>query len=238
MDSNSPRNIVMVEDDELIRENYAEILRDEGYQVQTYSESEPALSAIQAQMPDLVILDIGLGKDRYAGYQLCNEIRRLSNTVQIVFLTSHESDADKISGMRLGADDYMTKDISMNYLVVRLDALFRRLDTLRQSAARDGHDTGSDRSDGLKLDADSCVAYWNDQRVDLSLTQFWILQELANKPGQVKSPTKLMAAANIIVETNTIAAHIKIIRKKFKEIDEGFNMIKAEYAAGYRWLSE
>jgi two-component system, OmpR family, response regulator len=228
------RRIILVEDDELIRENYAEILNDEGYQVDTFDNAADALAACEIGMPDLAILDIGLGTNRHAGFVLCAKLRQLSQNLPIVFLTSHDSDTDKISGMRLGADDYLTKDTSMDYLVVRLDALFQRHESLQKP----GSAAGQVKSiQNLYLDVGGCIAFWREARLELSLTQFWILQCLVENPGVVKSPSELMKAANIVVEPNTIAAHIKTLRRRFREIDTDFNHIKAEYAAGYRWLT-
>ena len=122
--------IAYVEDDDLIRENYAELLGESGFEVTTYSNPKDALAAFSQKMPHLVLLDITLGRERDAGFQLCSDIRKLSSTVQIVFLTSHDGEIDKVSGLRLGADDYLTKDVSIDYIVVRLEALFRRLEAL------------------------------------------------------------------------------------------------------------
>lgn len=230
------KRILFVEDDELIRENYSEILMNEGYDVVSVDNRQDAISQADAELPDIALLDITLGNDRNAGYHLCTELRKRSDILPIIFLTSHSSDIDKISGIRLGADDYLTKETSVDYILARIDALLARTEvflSVGQAQQSDNNDYGQ-----LSLDASKYVAYWQSDAVDLSLTQFWILQELMDQPGEVKSARALMKAANIMVEPNTIAAHIKTIRKKFREIDETFNHIKTEYSSGYRWLEQ
>ena len=228
------RKILFVEDDEVIRENYIEILTNEGYQIEAFDNRQSALESVQTGLPDIALLDITLGDDRNAGYHLCAELRKMSEILPIIFLTSHSSDIDKISGIRLGADDYLTKETSVDYLVARIDALLARTEIFKSSQQQTEVDLN--RHNHLTMDTQRYVASWKDQPLDISLTQFWILQELMSKPGEVRSARELMKAASIMVEPNTIAAHIKTIRKKFREIDSEFNHIKTEYSAGYRWL--
>lgn len=229
------KTIVLVEDDELILDNYSELLADEGYIVKGFSDRHVAYNEISCTMPDLAILDIGLGRERKGGILLCNQLRELSTTLPIIFLTSYESDEDRIEGIRCEVDDYIVKGESIDYLIVRVATLFRRMDKLtdRSRFHSRSHETGS-----LRLDLDACMAYWKGQRVSITLTQYWMLQELALRPGHTKSPSKLMSVANMVVEPNTIAANIKSIRKRFKEIDPVFDQIKAEYGVGYRWIKE
>ncbi|MEM7194501.1 MAG: response regulator transcription factor [Pseudomonadota bacterium] len=230
------KHILFVEDDELIRENYSEILRNEGYRVTACEERHEAIALASEELPDIALLDITLGSDRNAGYHLCTELRKKSEILPIIFLTSHGSDIDKISGIRLGADDYLTKETSVDYLVARIDALLARTEVFMSAGQ---HDTGDENQVGdLALDKNKYVAYWQSNPLDLSLTQYWILQELVRQPGEVRSARELMKAANIMVEPNTIAAHIKTIRKKFRDYDADFNNIKTEYSSGYRWLEQ
>lgn len=152
-------------------------------------------------------------------------------------LTSHGSEVDKISGFRLGADDYLTKDISIEYLIVRIEALLRRYERIQNNNLQPATLTGnSNESACIHVDTERLLVYWNSQAVDLTLTQFWIVQELLTKPCKVKSYQQLMKAANIYVEANTITAHIKTIRSRFKIHDPDFNCIKTERGIGYRWL--
>ncbi len=230
------RKIALVEDDDVIRENYTELLSDEGFDVQAYSGQHDAMLGFKRELPDIAILDISLEADREGGFQLCMLLRQMSPVLPILFLTSHGSEIDKISGFRLGADDYLTKDISMEYLIVRIEALLRRYRTLTcLNSARETKKSYSVQG-SLHIDQDRLLIFWKDQAVDLTLTQFWIVQELLTEPHQVKTYSQLMTAANIFVEPNTVTAHIKTIRSRFKAIDENFNCIKTERGAGYRWI--
>ncbi|NOQ13852.1 MAG: response regulator [Methyloprofundus sp.] len=231
------REILLVEDDDVIRENYAELLSDEGFKVKACSNREEAMAYFTQGLPDIAILDISLEEEREGGFQLCMYLRQISPVLPILFLTSHGSEVDKISGFRLGADDYLTKDISIEYLIVRVEALLRRYATIKSQKST-STTTRVDDSKPRKsyIDSDRLLVYWNTQAVELTLTQFWIVQALLAEPHQVKTYRQLMEAAKIYVEPNTISAHIKTIRNRFKVIDENFNCIKTERGAGYRWL--
>jgi two-component system OmpR family response regulator len=227
------KQLVLVEDDEVIRENYIELLSDEGFEVIAFGNRRDAMVYFEKNLPDLVLLDITLEQERDGGFQLCTLLRARAPALPILFLTSHYSDMDRISGLRLGADDYLTKDISMAYLVVRIETLLRRIETLT-SAGQSGHAAGKTFG-ALTLDSDRLTVFWQDQPVDLTLTQYWIVQNLALNTGQVRSYHQLMKAAHIVVEPNTISAHIKTIRDRFKAIDREFRSIKTERGIGYRW---
>ncbi len=229
--------IVLVEDDDVIRENYAELLTDEGFEVKTFSNRKDAMAYFGLRIPDIVILDISLDEERDGGFQLCMHLRQISPALPILFLTSHGSEIDKISGFRLGADDYLTKDISIEYLIVRIEALVRRYKTIKNSntvtyPVKDSRNNW----EKIYIDQERLLVYWNNQPIDLTLTQFWIVQELLAEPRQVKNYRQLMSAAKIYVEPNTITAHIKTIRSRFMAVDESFNCIKTERSIGYRWL--
>ena len=227
--------IILVEDDDILRQNYTELLTDEGFEVEAFADRNSFTTRIEQALPDLVLLDITLGRDRDVGYDLCLELRRRSSTLPIIFFTSHDSEPDRISGLRLGADDYLTKDISMAYLVVRIQSLLKR------SAARLHADTGAtavQQVGALSLDPDRLSVLWRETPVPLSLTHFWMVHALIRYPGHVKSHDHLMEAAHITVTPNTIASHIKSIRSHFKAIDPGFHCIETERGRGYRWVLE
>lgn len=228
--------IAIVEDDPVILRNYADFLRGCGLEVDTYSNKTTALAGLQQGPPDLVLLDITLGHQREAGFEICAELRHRYAQIPIVFLTSHDGEIDKISGLRLGADDYLTKDVSLDFLIARIEALFRR----RDAYARGGEvpvSTGGWGTDILQLNPVTCVAYWRSQSLDLSLTQYWMLAELHRQPGRAVSQADLMKAAKLVVEPNTITAHIKAIRDAFRRIDDSFDRIITERGRGYRWLA-
>jgi len=232
------KTIALVEDDDIIRENYSELLTDAGFVINAYSNREDALKGMTSSPPDMALLDITLGNERDAGYQLCADLRRISSTLPIVFLTAHDGEIDKISGMRIGADDYITKDSSMDYIIIRLEALFRRISSLAESAAGK-QSSGVNQmhpGSGLRLDGDRCEAYWKDELIGLTLTQFWMLECIYEEPGKVRRNSELMKAASIVVEPNTVVAHVKAIRDSFRTLDHGFNCIRTERGKGYRWL--
>jgi two-component system OmpR family response regulator len=182
----------------------------------------------------VAILDIGLGPDDEGGFELCRELRALSPTVPIIFLTARDSDLDTISGLRLGADDYLTKDISLPHLLARVSALLRRVEALRSPAAE-----GEELMRGpLRLDADRMRVRWNDQAVPLTVTEFWIVHSLARHPGHVKTRDQLMSDASVVVDDSTITSHVKRIRRKFQVIDPDFECIQTVYAMGYRWVED
>ncbi len=231
------KRVVLVEDDDVIRENYAELLTDEGFEVEAFGDRHVALTHVEESAPDIVLLDITLNEERDAGFQLCADLRRFSCELPIIFLTCHDREIDKISGIRLGADDYLTKDVSLDYLVVRIEALLRRMEALTIGKPSKGCDKAGKLTRGpLTIEKDLLTLFWRDQKPQLTVTQFWITHELATSPGQVKSYNKLMRTANIHVEPNTITAHIKTIRESFKAIDDDFDCIKTVRGSGYRWL--
>ncbi len=225
------KRIAIVEDDAAIRENYADALRLQGYQVQTYPNKATAMQAFALRLPNLAILDIGLEHEYDAGFELCQWLRTKSNTLPIIFLTARDSDVDTVSGLRIGADDYLTKDISLPHLAARIAALFRRQDALGKPQQTD-HLL---KLDALTIDSQRMTVQWNEHLVDLTITEFWMLYALAKHPGHVKNRSQLMQDSKIYVDDSTITSHIKRIRKKFTRLDANFNCIDTVYGMGYRW---
>jgi len=225
------RRIAIVEDEPAIRANYADVLKRQGYEIAAYAKRDDALAAFRTRLPDLALIDIGLADDVDGGFTLCRELRALSATVPILFLTARDSDFDVVAGLRLGADDYLTKDVSLPHLTARIAALFRRSDLLNAPAASDDMVARGP----LTLDVKRLTALWNDQRVDLTLTEFWMVHALARFPGHVKDRDSLMRDARIVVDDSTITSHVKRIRKKFTAIDPQFDRIDTVYGMGYRW---
>ena len=225
------RRIAIVEDEPAIRENYADVLRKHGYEVATYPDRSEAMRAFRMQLPSLAIIDVGLAEEMDGGFTLCRELRSLSATLPIIFLTARDSDFDIVSGLRLGADDYLTKDISLPHLLARIAALFRRGDLLAAPAAQE---EVMERG-GLALDLKRFTVAWHGQPVDLTLTEFWMVVSLAKYPGHVKDRDQLMHDANLVVDDATITSHMKRIRKKFIAIDPAFDAVETVYGMGYRW---
>ncbi|MEJ2602963.1 MAG: proteobacterial dedicated sortase system response regulator [Gammaproteobacteria bacterium] len=227
------RRIAIVEDEPAIRENYAAAFRREGYDVEGWGDRHSALEAFHGRMPDLVIIDVNLADDVEGGFELCRELRSLSPTVPILFLTARDSELDAISGLRLGADDYLTKDISLPHLLARVAALFRRL-----TAMTSGGESSLVRRGDLEIDLERLSVRWQGDNVPLTLTEFWLVHALARYPGHVRNRQQLMDAANVVLDDNTITSHVKRIRRKFQSLDPDFAAIDTVYGMGYRWLSE
>jgi two-component system OmpR family response regulator len=226
------KNIAIVEDEPALRENYAAALARHGYQVKTYANRKAAMQAFGVRLPDLAIIDISLEDEAEGGFDLCRDLRNLSAELPIIFLTARDSELDAVSGLRLGADDFLTKDVSLPHLAARVAALFRRIDALRQP----GGGVEAVRRGALTIDADKMQTTWNGAPVTLSLTEFWIVHALAKNPGHVKNRQQLMDAASVVLDDNTITSHIKRLRRKFIEVDPAFDAIQTVYGMGYRWV--
>jgi two-component system OmpR family response regulator len=225
------KRIAIVEDDPALRANYADALQKHGYQTAAYASRGEAMAAFAARLPDLAIVDIGLQDEVDGGFELCRSLRALSATLPIIFLTARDNDFDIVSGLRMGADDYLTKDVSLPHLLARIAALFRRAEVMAAPPAlEDMLERGP-----LRLDLKRMMATWNGKPVDLTLTEFWMVHALARYPGHVKNRDQLMREANMVVDDSTITSHVKRIRRKFAAIDAAFDRIETVYGMGYRW---
>lgn len=227
------RRIALVEDEPAIRANYRDALERRGYAVDLYADRPSAWAAFGKALPDLAIIDVGLGDEVDAGFDLCRDLRGLSATLPIIFLTARDSDTDSVLGLRLGADDYVTKDMSLDHLFARIAALFRRADAW----ARESHRAEDEilHRGRLALDVDRMTLTWREQPVELTVTEFWMLHALVRHPGHVRNRTQLMEAANTVLDDNTVTSHIKRIRRKFQQVDPEFDAIQTAYGMGYRW---
>lgn len=228
------RRIAIVEDEPAIRDNYAEALTRQGYEVATFGNRHDAYAAFQLRLPELAIIDIGLADEPEGGFDLCRDLRALSTTLPIIFLTARDSELDTVSGFRLGADDYLTKDIGLSHLQARIAALFRRMDLMKTPAVAEDLIT----QDKLVLDSARMMVTYDEQAVMLTVTEFWLLHSLVRFVGHVKTREQLMQAANIYVDEDTISSHIKRIRKKFQIVSQDFSAIETVYGLGYRWIEQ
>ncbi len=227
------RTVAIVEDDPAIRANYADMLKKHGYQVSAFGDRKSALTAFRTRLPDLALLDIGLGGEPDGGFTLCRELRALSEALPIIFLTARDSDFDVISGLRMGADDYLTKDAGLPHLLARISALFRRADLVHEAPAEEEIlERGA-----LCMDMKRFLITWRGQPVELTLTEFWLVHAVARFPGHVKDRDQLMKEAHIVVDDSTITSHVKRIRRKFQQVDPAFAAIDTVYGLGYRWNS-
>lgn len=228
------RKVAIVEDDYDQRENYADALTKSGYEVTTYSNRAKAQVGMKENMPDLAILDIMLEDEMDGGFDLCRDLRALSPTLPIIFLTARDSDIDRVSGLRLDAWDYLTKPLNIQYLSVRITSLFRIVDSLAKND--DAEDPDIVIIGYLKIDPNSMSIKWKDQELSLTLTEFWLIESMARHPGHVKTYDNMMQITRqSYVERNTINGYIRRIRNKFKEVDPTFNHIQTVFGVGYKW---
>lgn len=228
------RHIAIIEDELSIARNYQEALQRKGFRVSHYPDRPAAMEAFEIALPDLAIIDVGLGEEIEGGFELCRQLRSISPDLPIIFLTARDDDFDVISGLRLGADDYLTKDISIAQMMARILALFRRTDAVSEPAAKEQEISRG----ALRLNLDRMRVDWKDQAVDLTITELWMVHALAKQPGHVKNRQQLMDAANVVLDDNTITSHIKRIRKKFIQLDASFDAIQTAYGMGYRWIEQ
>lgn len=228
------QTIALVDDDRNILTSVSMTLEQEGYQVRTYTDGESALQGITARPVDLAVLDIKM--PRMDGIELLQRLRARSQ-LPVIFLTSKDEEVDEVMGLRLGADDYITKPFSQRLLIERIRALLRRNETSRAEGS--GAPLGGIMVRGdLILDENKHQCTWKSQEIQLTVTEFLLLKTLAARPGIVRSRDALIDAAygeNIYVDDRTIDSHIKRVRKKFRASDDTFNHIETLYGIGYRY---
>jgi two-component system response regulator ChvI len=231
-----PQTIALVDDDRNILTSVAIALEAEGFTVKTYSDSVEALRELNSHPPDLAVLDIKM--PRMDGMELLGRLRKQTQ-LPIIFLTSKDDEVDEVLGLRMGADDYITKPFSQRLLVERIRAILRRQELLRDKSAAPAASAEPPIVRGeLTLDPARHVCAWKGQEVALTVTEFLLLKALAQRPGMVKNRDQLMDSAygeHIYVDDRTIDSHIKRLRKKFKAVDGEFAHIETLYGLGYRY---
>ena len=228
------RTIALVDDDRNILTSVSMTLEAEGFHVRAYVDGAEALDGLEREPVDLAILDIKM--PRMDGMELLRRLRERSR-LPVIFLTSKDDEIDEAMGLRLGADDYIKKPFSQRLLIERIHAVLRR--TLPE-----GEETTAEeilvRGD-LKLDPARHLTTWKDQPVNLTVTEFLLLQALAKTPGHVKNRDQLIDAAygeHIYVDDRTIDSHVKRLRKKFRQTDPKFSAIETLYGVGYRYHAD
>ena len=228
------KRIAIVEDDPDQQSNYVDAITIKGYDVIAYSSRDDAIAGFEKELPELVILDIILGDEVDAGFEICRELLSRAPSLPVIFLTERIKEIDKISGLRLGAWDYLPKPITLDYLAERISSLLRISEARNQSNA-----TGSNSAKvigDLSIDQEALLVSWKGNAINLSGTEFRMLAKLVRLPGHAVSYGTLMnATMQSLVTNNTINTHMRNIRKKFETIDPDFNAIKSEYGYGYRW---
>jgi len=225
--------IALVDDDENILASLKIFFEAEGHQVRTYHDGATALSALTEAPPDVAILDIKM--PRMDGIEVLKRLRQNSSSLPVIFLTSKDEEMDEVVGFNVGADDYIKKPFSQRLLNERVKALLRRT---KGAPGGETNDRKTIVRGQMSLDPNRHSCTWKGLPVRLTVTEFLILQALANRPGYVKSRDQLMDAAyddQVYVDDRTIDSHIKRLRKKFREVDSDFDAIETLYGVGYRY---
>ena len=228
----SVKEIVIVDDEKHIRETVSFALKKEGFIVSSFSDGKDALAAFEKKLPDLAILDIIM--PQMDGLDLCRHIRKISESVPLIFLSSKDEEFDRIFGLKQGADDYLCKPFSMRELITRIHVLFRRIELLSHPV--DEKDLL--RIGELELDIKRFTANWKSSLLDLTVTEFRLLTSLARQPGFVKTRDQLLQEAyphDTYLSDRTIDCHIKRIRKKIAAVDPEFSAIETIYGMGYKY---
>lgn len=230
--------IALVDDDRNILTSVFMMLEADGFAVQTYTDGESALQGLLSRPVDLAVLDIKM--PRMDGIELLQRLRNRSQ-MPVIMLSSKDEEIDQLMGLRLGADDYITKPFSQRLLLERIRALLRRNDVNKIEVEGGGAANGMVVRGSLTLDDLRHQCRWNNEDIQLTVTEFLLTKALAMRPGLVKSRDQLIDAAygeNIYVDDRTIDSHIKRIRKKFRQVDSEFNKIETLYGIGYRYKED
>jgi two-component system response regulator ChvI len=228
------QSIILVDDDRNIVTSVSMALEAEGYEVKSFSDGEEGLKTILETPPDLVVLDIKM--PRMDGMEVLTRLREKS-LVPVIFLTSKDDEVDEVIGLRMGADDYITKPFSQRLLIERIRALLRR-EALRKNVPAAEVVADKTLRGDLLLDDARHVCTWKGDPVNLTVTEYLLLKSLASRPGHVKNRDQLIDMAygeNIYVDDRTIDSHIKRIRKKFRAVDSTFEQIETLYGVGYKY---
>ncbi|MGQ0484494.1 MAG: response regulator transcription factor [Hyphomicrobiales bacterium] len=229
--------IALVDDDRNILTSVGMTLENEGYTVQKYNDGATALQGLQDHPPDMAIFDIKM--PRMDGMELLRRLRQKTD-LPVIFLTSKDEEIDELFGLKMGADDFIKKPFSQRLLVERVKAVLRRAGS-RDAAAAPQEAAKVIERGKLAMDPDRHSCTWDGRPVTLTVTEFLILQSLAQRPGIVKSRDALMDAAyddQVYVDDRTIDSHIKRLRKKFNQVDAAFDGIETLYGVGYRFKEQ
>jgi two-component system response regulator ChvI len=229
--------ITIVDDDENIVASISLALESHGHKVKSYYDGASGLAALEADPPDLAILDVKM--PRMDGMEVLRRLRQTSE-LPVIILTSKDEEIDEILGFNLGADDYIHKPFSQRLLIERVKAVLRRAEGGESEPSSSAAVVGAKaiKRGRLTLDPARHDCLWDERPVKLTVTEFLLLQSLAQRPGFVKSRDNLMDAAyddQVYVDDRTIDSHIKRMRRKFRQVDPDFDAIETLYGVGYRY---
>jgi two-component system, OmpR family, response regulator ChvI len=232
----SAATIALVDDDRNILTSVSIALQVEGYRTRLYTDGETALKALLENPADIGVFDVKMPK--MDGIELLRRLREKS-AMPVIFLTSKDDEIDEELGLSVGADDYIAKPFSQRLLIARIKAILRRVENISSSISSTSSESTAQLVRGsLEMDSDRHRVLWNKQNVSLTVTEFMILEALAQRPDIVKSRNQLMDAAyqdDVYVDDRTIDSHIKRLRRKFRQVDPNFDAIDTLYGAGYRF---
>ena len=230
--------IALVDDDRNILTSASMTLEAEGFEVETYNDGQAALDAFNKKLPDMAMFDIKM--PRMDGMDLLQRVRQKTN-MPVIFLTSKDDEIDEVLGLRMGADDYVKKPFSQRLLVERIRSLLRRQEVLESDKGPEPEVGQILQRGELSMDPLRHSVSWKGRDVSLTVTEFLLLQALAQRPGFVKSRDQLMDVAyddQVYVDDRTIDSHIKRLRKKLRSVDDDFSAIETLYGIGYRYNEE
>jgi len=225
--------ICLIDDDQNILASLSLALKSEKFDVETYSDGIAGLESLKNNNFDIAILDIKM--PRLDGLEVLQKLRNISD-IPVIFLTSKDDEIDQLLGLKMGADDYITKPFSQKLLIERVKVILKR--TAFSSEENQVNNDSLIERGNLLLNMDRHECHWKDERIKLTVTEFLLLESLVNRPGYVKNRDQLMSAAysdDLYVDDRTIDSHIKRIRRKFKAIDKSFDSIETLYGVGYRF---
>ena len=229
-------NVFLIDDDKNILTSISMLLENEGYKVSTFSDGESGLKAILENSPDIAVVDIKM--PRLDGIELLKKLRRTSN-IPVIFLTSKDTEIDELLGLKVGADDYITKPFSQNILVERIRILIKRTELKNIKKKDNIDDKNSIKEGNIFLDTEKYMCKWKNKTVNLTVTEFLLIKSLVKNIGAVKSRDQLIVSAfgedKENIDDRSIDHHFKRIRKKFKNADNDFNSIVTIYGGGYKF---
>ena len=229
-------NVFLIDDDKNILTSISMLLENEGYKVSTFSDGESGLKAILENSPDIAVVDIKM--PRLDGIELLKKLRRTSN-MPVIFLTSKDTEIDELLGLKVGADDYITKPFSQNILMERIRILIKRTELKNIKKKDNIDDRNSIKEGNIFLDTEKYMCKWKNKTINLTVTEFLLIKSLVENVGAVKSRDQLIVSAfgedKENIDDRSIDHHFKRIRKKFKSADNDFNSIVTIYGGGYKF---
>ena len=238
-DTGRKTTILVADDDENLRSSVKSFLEREGFRVAEARDGIEAREALGPSdtepRPSLVVLDISM--PRLNGLDLLRELRSEGNGIPVIFLTSRDEELDRVLGLELGADDYLPKPFSLRELAARSRAVLRRAESRAGGRPSPTAVPGGRGAGPLALDLDGFRAFWDGRELDLTVTEFRILDCLSERPGAARTRDAIVAHAypeGIYLSDRVVDGHVKRLRRKLREAGAGEDLIETVYGLGYR----